>query len=111
MRNKNRSEALRKQARRKVNVRILRAMKQQLYYERTGVWEPDPTRLHWHHVDPSRKYMEVCRLSARSLDRILIEVEGCVVVDADEHSRLHREGQTACPSATGATAKAERDVE
>jgi len=82
-------EAARKARKRQENRERLRLMKQWKYFQRTGVWEWDPTRLHWHHRDPKKKTRKVCHLVTRSWWRIMQELEHCVVLDEHEHLDLH----------------------
>lgn len=82
-------EAKRKARKRKENRRRLRLMKQWRYYMRTGRWEWDPTRLHWHHRYPDKKTRKVCHLVTRSWPRILQEISHCTVLDEAEHLALH----------------------
>lgn len=82
-------EAARKARKREENRERLRLLKQWYYFERTGRWEWDPTRLHWHHKDPRLKTRKVCHLVTRSWQRILHEIDHCVVLDREEHLSLH----------------------
>lgn len=68
---------------------FLRLMKQMLYYQRTGKWEYDPSKLHWHHVDPSKKTRKICHLVTRHPRRIAQELRGCEVVHEREHWAIH----------------------
>ena len=84
-----RREAARKARKREENRERLRLMKQTRYFQRTGRWVSDPTRLHWHHKDPRLKTRKVCHLVTRSWERILQEIDHCVVLDREEHLNLH----------------------
>jgi hypothetical protein len=82
-------EAARKAHKREENRERLRLLKQWLYFQRTGRWEWNPTRLHWHHRNPKLKTRKVCHLVTRSWGRIMQEIEHCVVLDREEHLALH----------------------
>jgi len=82
-------EAQRKAKRRAENKPRLRWLKQWEYFLRTGAWESDPSRLHWHHLDPSKKTRKICHLITRSWSRIMEEVDKCVVLHECEHLALH----------------------
>ena len=82
-------EVARKARKRKENRERLRLLKQWRYFQRTGHWEWDPTRLHWHHRDPGKKTRKVCHLVTRSWKRIMQEIEYCVVLDREEHLDVH----------------------
>lgn len=82
-------ERQRKRARRAVNVPFLRRMKQILYYQRTGKWEHDYEKLHWHHKDPSKKTRKIAHLVTRSEKRIAQELRNCIVLHVKEHLELH----------------------
>lgn len=79
-----------RKAERKMRMRpFLRLMKQMLYYQRTGKWEYDPSKLHWHHVDPSQKTRKICHLVTRHPRRIARELRHCEVVHEKEHWQIH----------------------
>lgn len=84
------SENIRKQRRRAVNRPALQFLKQVLYFKATGKWIENPRKLHWHHVNPSEKYLKISWLSARSPERIARELIKCEVLHEDEHRRIHR---------------------
>lgn len=82
-------EAARKAKKREENVPKLRLLKQWRYFQRTGTWEWNPERLHWHHRDPGKKTRKVCHLVTRSWARIMQELANCEVLDREEHLSLH----------------------
>jgi hypothetical protein len=86
---KRESERKRKKARKAHMVPFLRRLKQRMYYERTGRWERNPKKLHWHHKDPTLKTRKLCHLTTRSMARVLQELENCVVLHEIEHLALH----------------------
>ena len=86
---KRKGERERKKARKAVNVPFLRRLKQMLYFQRTGKWEHDYEKLHWHHQDPSKKTRKIAHLVTRSEQRIAAELRHCIVLHVKEHLELH----------------------
>lgn len=82
-------EVKRKARKRRENRRRLRALKQLLYFTRTGEWVSDARKLHWHHENPSLKTRKVCHLITRSWARIEQELANCIVLHEREHLELH----------------------
>lgn len=83
------AERKRKAARKAKNTPVLRMLKQVDYARRTGRWEADPTKLHWHHLDPRDKYRKVTHLSTRSHETIVRELSTCIALHQTEHWRVH----------------------
>jgi phosphoribosylaminoimidazole carboxylase (NCAIR synthetase) len=87
---KRKRENERKKARKAVNLPFLRRMKQILYFQRTGRWEYDYEKLHWHHKDPAKKTRKIAHLVTRSERRIAEELRNCIVLHVKEHLALHQ---------------------
>ena len=51
--------------------------------------EKDPCCLDFHHLDPSEKDFGVCNGKGLSWERILREIEKCVVLCSNCHKKLH----------------------
>ena len=83
------AENARKAARKAVMKPALQLLKQVDYARRTGRWEPDPTKLHWHHLHPDGKYRKVCHLASRSPRTIVRELAKCIALHEKEHWRVH----------------------
>lgn len=83
------AERRRKAARKAKNTPALRLLKQLDYARRTGKWEADPTKIHWHHLDPDGKYRKVCHLASRSHETIVRELMKCIALHEREHWRVH----------------------
>jgi hypothetical protein len=52
--------------------------------------EKDPNVLDFHHVDPKLKKENVKSMSDRTEEKVLAEIEKCVILCANCHRRLHR---------------------
>lgn len=82
-------EAARKRDRKAKMRPFLQQMKQVLYHQRTGKWEFDVEKLHWHHKYPELKTRKLAHLTTRSLLRVAEELRHCEVLHVKEHLKLH----------------------
>ena len=69
--------------------------------------EADPACLDFHHVDPDEKTMEINQMVSYGYgrDRIERELDGCIVLCANCHVRIHDEHDESVNSTTSATAR------
>ena len=86
---KREKERLRKKARKLFMRPFLQNMKQVLYFQRTGRWEHNAEKLHWHHKDPALKTRKLSHLTTRSMRRVAEELRNCEVLHEVEHLALH----------------------
>lgn len=45
--------------------------------------------LHFHHLDPNEKEMTIARLRSHAVERLIEEIEKCIVLCANCHHELH----------------------
>lgn len=84
-----RRERDRKKRIRKRTRTAMQAIKQALYWWESGRWEKDPTKLHWHHVQPGSKRCKVSHLHNRHYRTVLQEASKCEIRHESEHRLLH----------------------
>ena len=79
---------------RKLDAQVkMQKMRKEAGCSRCG-YNADPAALHWHHKDPSTKFMEVANMKTYNWNRVLEEIKKCIVLCRRCHAIVERRGFT-----------------
>ena len=79
---------------RKLAIQVkMQKMRKEVGCSRCG-YNADPALLHWHHKDPSTKVMEVTHMKAHNWNKVLEEINKCIVLCRKCHAIVEPRGFT-----------------